>query len=119
MTLASDLVHTMLAHDWPFNVREVEQRLKTAAVLAVDGRIRLDHAGWGGREGSRQGAAPRTSDPPPSPSSPEDDVLRAELLEKLSQHGGNVTQVSAALGKRRTTVQRWMRRLGIDPTRFR
>jgi DNA-binding NtrC family response regulator len=119
MTLASDLVHTMLAHDWPFNVREVEQRLKTAAVLAVDGRIRLEHAGWDGREGSRREAAPKASEPPASALSPEDDSLRAELLEKLSQHGGNVTRVSEALGRRRTTVQRWMRRLGIDPARFR
>jgi transcriptional regulator of acetoin/glycerol metabolism len=117
-SLASDLVYAMLAYDWPFNVREVEQRLRTGAILAVDGRILLAHVwkdgppGAGARHGS-------SSVPPPKALSKEDAALHADLVAKLGEHGGNVTRVGELMGKRRTTVQRWMRRLGIDPDRFR
>lgn len=106
----------MLRHDWPFNVREVEQRLRTAVVLAVDGRIQLSQA-W--TTGPREAAADALAPPAAPVSTAEDDALRRELEGKLSEHGGNVTRVSEALGKRRTTVQRWLRRLGIDPDCFR
>ena len=112
LVLAADLACKMLEHDWPYNVREVEQRLRTAVVLAVDGRIQLAHA-W-----SEGPAAPGSSAPAPRLSS-EDEALRTRIEASLSEHGGNVTRVGEALGKRRTTVQRWMRRLGIDPDRFR
>jgi transcriptional regulator of acetoin/glycerol metabolism len=112
LTLAADLVYAMLDHRWPYNVRELEQRLRTAVVLATDGRIQLAHA-WS--EGARRSGDDRDV----QTLSPEDEALRADLLAKLSEHGGNVTHVGEALGKRRTTVQRWMRRLGIDPDRFR
>ena len=99
--------------------REVpgEQRLRAGVVLAADGRIQLAHL-W--NEETPGGARPRASSrPPPRPLSDEDAALRTELVAKLGEHGGNITRVSEALGKRRTTVQRWMRKLGIDPERFR
>jgi transcriptional regulator of acetoin/glycerol metabolism len=116
LSLASELVYEMLEHDWPFNVREVEQRLRTAVVLAVDGRIQLSHA-W--TDGPKDDARPVLSRPGTTALSLEDEALRQELETKLVEHRGNITRVSEALGKRRTTVQRWMRRLGIDPDRFR
>jgi len=118
MSLTSDLVYAMLGYDWPFNVREVEQRLRTAAILAVDGRIQLAHVWKDGPPGRSTGR--ESSSPPPAKTlSQEDEALHADLVAKLVEHGGNVTRVGEILGKRRTTVQRWMRRLGIDPDRFR
>jgi transcriptional regulator of acetoin/glycerol metabolism len=115
LSLSAELVHTMLRHEWSFNVRELEQRLRTAVVLAADGRIELSHA-WNERA-QIDGTA--TAQPVGSALSGEDAQLRHELEVKLAEHGGNVTRVSEAFGKRRTTVQRWIRRLGLDPTRFR
>ena len=111
LSLSSELVYAMLRHDWPFNAREVEQRLRTAVVLAFDGRIQLSHA-W--TSGLSDGAS--TSEPPPRASEERgrDEALRRELEAKLTEHGGNVTRVSEALGKRRTTIQRWIRRLGLE-----
>jgi transcriptional regulator of acetoin/glycerol metabolism len=117
MSLTSDLVYAMLGYDWPFNVREVEQRLRTAAILAVDGRIQLAHVWKDGPPTPNLQAAP--SCPPPGRLSKEDEALHADLVARLVEHGGNVTRVGEVLGKRRTTVQRWLRRLGIDPERFR
>jgi len=116
LSLASELVYAMLKHEWPFNVREVEQRLRTAVVLAVDGRIQLSHAWTDERRDEPRAAASR---PAPAALSLDDEALRRELEAKLVEHQGNVTRVGEAVGKRRTTVQRWIRRLGIDPERFR
>jgi sigma-54 dependent transcriptional regulator, acetoin dehydrogenase operon transcriptional activator AcoR len=108
----------MLEHHWPHNVRGLEQRLRTAVVLAVDGRIELSHF-----SGDRRLAEPASgSSPPPlAPRtlSPEDAALHAELVAQLSDHRGNVTRVGAAMGKSRTQIQRWVRRFGIDTERFR
>jgi transcriptional regulator with PAS, ATPase and Fis domain len=117
LSLASELVHAMLNHAWPFNVREVEQRLRTAVVLAVDGRIQLSHAWTDARKDEGASAVPSRAES--TTLSLEDEALRRELLAKLVEHAGNVTRVAEALGKRRTTVQRWVRRFGIDPERFR
>jgi transcriptional regulator with AAA-type ATPase domain len=116
LSLSSELVYAMLRHHWPFNVREVEQRLRTAVVLAADGRIDLSHA-W---RDAPQGHARVVQAASPAPVPPgQDDELRRDLEAKLTEQAGNVTRVAEVLGKRRTTVQRWIRRLGIDPDRFR
>jgi transcriptional regulator of acetoin/glycerol metabolism len=118
LSFSSEVVHAMLEHHWPHNVRELEQRLRTAVVLAVDGRIELSHF-----SGDRRLAEPASgSSPPPlAPRtlSPEDAALHAELVAQLSDHRGNVTRVGAAMGKSRTQIQRWVRRFGIDTERFR
>jgi DNA-binding NtrC family response regulator len=112
LSLSSDAVHALLAHPWPLNVRELEQRLKAAAVITPDGRIEVSHL-W--KDGT-PGPAPRTS---PAKLSPAHEALSNELLAKLREYGGNVTKVGEAMGKSRTQVQRWLRRLGIDASRFR
>jgi transcriptional regulator with GAF, ATPase, and Fis domain len=37
----------------------------------------------------------------------------------LRENGGNVTTTAAAMGKKRSQVQRWLRRYNIDPREFR
>jgi DNA-binding NtrC family response regulator len=118
MSLSAAAVRAMVEHPWPLNVRELEQRLKTAAVLAIDGKIELDHL-WkdaGPGHGDRRSSAPAVLRPALSP---EDQALRADLVAKLEAHSGNVTHVGEAMGKSRTQIQRWLRRLGIDAERFR
>ena len=42
-----------------------------------------------------------------------------QLVTLLRDKDGNVTAVARAMNKPRTQVQRWLRRLGIDPLSFR
>jgi DNA-binding NtrC family response regulator len=49
----------------------------------------------------------------------QDAVLRARLETALRIHAGNVTHVARDLAMRRGSVYESMKRLGIDPTRFR
>jgi hypothetical protein len=37
----------------------------------------------------------------------------------LAEHEGNVSDVARSMGKARMQVQRWMKRLGIDPEAYR
>jgi len=115
VSFSSELVNAILEHDWPLNVRELEQRLKAGVVLAADGRLELSHFWPDGppRAPSRSTARPAEA------LSPKDQALRDELVAKLTEHAGNVTHVGEALGKSRTQIQRWIRRLGIDVERFR
>jgi hypothetical protein len=91
--------YAMLGHRWPFNGRELEQRLGTAVVLAESGRIQLSHA-W--TDGSRSAGANERPAQKGAPTSAQDEELRRQLAANLAEHEGNVTRVSEALGKRRT-----------------
>jgi transcriptional regulator with PAS, ATPase and Fis domain len=114
-SLSSDAVHAIVGYAWPLNVRELEQRLKTAVVLAVDGRIELSHLWTDGRSDACASSFPSAT----GALSPEDAALRAELVEQFTGHRGNVTRVGEAMGKARTQIQRWVRRFGIDVSAFR
>jgi DNA-binding NtrC family response regulator len=110
----------LLLYDWPFNIRELAQHLKRAAVLSEDGLIRKDHV-LPAREGEdperegeelAQGGAGR-------PLSNEEAKLREELVLKLAQYDGNLADVARSMGKARMQIHRWLNRLGIDPGVFR
>ncbi len=116
ISFGSEVVYAILEHDWSKNVRELEQRLKTGVVLATHGRIELSHFCG---DGPLKGGTTRNSTSLPGLLSPEDEALHAELVAKLSECRGNVTHVGEAMGKSRTQIQRWVRRLGIDAERFR
>jgi transcriptional regulator of acetoin/glycerol metabolism len=116
ISLSADAAYALLGHTWPLNVRELEQRLRTAVALAEEGRIQLSHL-W--KEGAPLSDPPKAKGTADLLRSREDDALHAELVERLTAFRGNVTHVGQAMGKSRTQIQRWLRRLGIDATRFR
>jgi DNA-binding NtrC family response regulator len=117
LRLRPDAARAMLRYDWPLNVRELGQCLATASVLADEGVIRLEDLPPPIAElaaappSSTMSAAEGTQD--------RDEALRRELLMRLAETRGNMSEVARAMGKARQQVQRWVRRLGIDPDAFR
>jgi DNA-binding NtrC family response regulator len=103
-------------HDWPLNIRELQQALSLAAALAKDDVIELSHL-----PPKVAAAKPRgtPSQPPAAPLSSDDERLRAELLAHLEIANGNVSEVARAMGKQRTQIHRWVRRFAIDLDAFR
>jgi DNA-binding NtrC family response regulator len=123
----------LLAYPWPLNVRELERCLATAAVLAGSEAIGLSHLPRAIREyrsrepssllATEVAAAPAGNVSPrrgrPRTLTLKDHERRTLLLSLLSVHRGNVAAVSAAVGKARAQVHRWLRRYEIDASQFR
>jgi transcriptional regulator with PAS, ATPase and Fis domain len=86
---------------WPHNAREVDKVIEAALALAGDEPIDVAHL-------------------PRAPAEePDDAALRARLEALLAEHRGNISQVARELGKARMQVQRWLKRLALDPARYR
>jgi transcriptional regulator of acetoin/glycerol metabolism len=116
--LAPDAALALLQHRWPFNVRELRNCLAAACSLAQEGSIRREHLPEALRSGDPRGACGE-SPTVPSELSLEQERHRAELIELLRQHQGNVSALARATGKARSQYQRWFRRYGLNPERFR
>ena len=110
----TEAARLLFAYDWPLNIRELEQCLRTATVLAQDQAIDCEHL-------------PATLRAPKSPAAPsasaalsaEDRALRENLLNLLRTHAGNVSATARAMNKDRKQIQRWIKRFGLDPASFR
>jgi transcriptional regulator with GAF, ATPase, and Fis domain len=107
-----EAVRALLEHRWPLNVRELLQTLSTSSVLAEERVVRVEDL-----PASVTEAAPSSADA--SSAGEEDNAIRRELLLRLAETNGNVSEVARAMGKARQQVQRWVRRFGIDPEAFR
>jgi transcriptional regulator with GAF, ATPase, and Fis domain len=113
--IAPDLGLALLKHDWPLNVRELEQLLVRTWLLADAGLM--------------SGAPRLVSDgdhEPPRPAtraqralSPEDQQLKQRLVDALAAARGNVTEAAKSLRTGRVQFHRLMNRLGVDARKFR
>ena len=102
---------TILDHDWPLNVRQLEQALCAALALSGSGPIERAHL----PEVVLSGPLP-----PPVPELGAAEARhREELIQLLGHHEGNITAVARVLGKGRTQIIRWIKRYGIDIKRLR
>jgi len=103
----------LLRYAWPLNVRELEQTLVRSWLLADRGlmdtrKLEAEH----GDDGEAPGSPARLL-------SAAEQETRARLVEQLTAARGNVTQAARSLGLGRVQVHRLMRRLAIDPARYR
>ncbi len=96
--LAHDGMRALATHPLPGNVRELEQALRRASIVADGDAL---HAWDLGLSGAPRAA--RTKEP-----------TRAELEAVLAEHGGNRVHAAGALGLHRTTLQRWIQKHGIE-----
>jgi transcriptional regulator with GAF, ATPase, and Fis domain len=131
--LSADACEAMLLHDWPRNVRELEQTVNALAIrshglptLPAAGLPAEIRARLGPRDkprgGERAEVTPPASAPPPglatagAPTPADADVApeRDELVALLTEAHGNVAAVAKRLGKDRQQIYRWVRRYEID-----
>jgi DNA-binding NtrC family response regulator len=98
----------LVEHDYPLNIRELEQAL--LALLALAGPERLFR-----REALAETAIGRSA--PVAPRDP--DRVRVDLLEQLARHQGNISAVARAMRCTRMQVHRWLKRWQIDAEQFR
>ncbi|MBX3162321.1 MAG: sigma 54-interacting transcriptional regulator [Deltaproteobacteria bacterium] len=108
-----DAARLLLRYPWPLNVRELEQALATAQVLAGAEPVRAEHLPDSVRTGRPPGA------PRPVVLSENDQKVRDQVVAALREHQGNVSAVARALDKDRKQIQRWIKRFGLDPGSYR
>ncbi len=108
-----DAARALLRYPWPLNLREIEQALATAQVLAGSDPVRAEHLPDTVRSGRPPGS------PRPSVLSETDQRVRDQVVTALREHQGNVSAVARALDKDRKQIQRWIKRFGLDPTTYR
>ena len=106
-TLAGAAARALFAYAWPRNLRELARAVERAVALANGTEITLAHL-------PAEVAQAKLAPPPAEP-----DAGRDELDALLEKHTGNVTHVAADLGRVRQQVQRWLKRYGLDPERYR
>jgi transcriptional regulator of acetoin/glycerol metabolism len=120
----------LFSYPWPFNIRELEHALIVAATIAPDQRIDLMHlpeairtsaaadrpaAGTPAVTAVDTPAVPPSADAAFAPQlSAKDRSLRHKLEGLLADNGHNLAALARALGKDRTQIYRWVRRLGIS-----
>jgi len=104
-TLRPDALLALTAHDWPLNVRELENVLRTGLAMARGEPLGREHL-------PAQLLAPRGA-------TSEEAALEARLRALLVEHQGNISQVARAMGKTRMQIHRWLKRFQIDHTRLR
>jgi transcriptional regulator with AAA-type ATPase domain len=108
-----DAARLLLRYPWPLNVRELEQALATAHVLAGTELVRAEHLPDTVRSGRPPGA------PRPVVLSETDQKVRDQVVAALREHQGNVSAVARALDKDRKQIQRWIKRFALDPASYR
>lgn len=122
-------------YDWPGNIRELRNVITSAAILATEGAIGVEHLParitGSGASTPQVAAVPQTVSPPtadiPIPTTWEEmDLMRREAAEQagreverrflemlLERHNGNVASAAREIGINRSNLYRMMKRAGL------
>jgi transcriptional regulator with PAS, ATPase and Fis domain len=107
--IAPEALSMLMAHDWPGNIRELENAIERSFILCDEGFIGLEHLpveltvrGSGRTSGPRMRAAR--------------ELLEAHTIRKaLERNSGNRLAAAKELGIHKSTLFRKIKRLEISP----
>jgi DNA-binding NtrC family response regulator len=119
-SLSVDAAEALLLHDWPHNVRELEQTMAAAGAAGGDA-ITCDHlpAPIAARLGPRLAGPAASGAILGSPADDRRPPSRDELADLLTRFEGNVARVAQLLRCDRRQVYRWAARHRIELDGFR
>jgi len=107
--ISDEALRLLLKHDYPGNIRELENIIEHAFVLCRGDRIDIDCL--------RKELIEGQEDMPPSPPLKEETLFgraEAEIIQQtLKKYGGNRAKTAQELGIDRTTLWRKMRKYGL------
>jgi len=105
--IASEALSLLMAHDWPGNIRELENAIERAFILCGEGPIGIEHLP---EDLTARGARRRAGDEARS----AHDILDAQAIRAaLERNGFSRLAAARELGIHKTTLFRRMRKLGI------
>ena len=114
VSISSELLARLEAHDWPGNIRELENFIRGALALSAGSVLGPD---------SLQESAPAEAASGVAPGAPAAGTsmreMERQLLEKtLESTGGNRTRAAMMLGISLRTIRNKIREYGLPPRRF-
>jgi serine/threonine-protein kinase PknK len=113
-TLGEGVMDRLLAHDWPGNIRELENEVKLMIALGED-VIDPDVLSESVRAGPGGALASPADGPVQDLNQLVERVERAEIEKALRRAQGNKTHASDLLGISRFTLQRKLEKYGMEP----
>ena len=122
VAIETDAFQCLLAYDWPGNIRELRNVIRTSLAICDGGVVRLRdlpsevrHGAAGGQDGSVQGriAEPDAVGEDGKPLSPIEAAERQALIKAIRTTEGNMARAADLLQVSRSTLYRRCRRLGI------
>jgi DNA-binding NtrC family response regulator len=114
------LAQSFFLHPWPRNVRELEAAVERALIEQgaggpLDKTAALEKWFSAPSSAAPPGAPPKAERQTAAASKRGERPSREELERLLTQQGGNIRQVAAALGSSRNSVYRWMQSYDLTP----
>ena len=110
---ANNAMEVLLNHDYPGNIRELENIIEHALIVCRDRVIEIDHLPLAFQTGTTVPA------PPAKNRSLENEIELSErslILKMLQDHNWNKGRTAAALDINRTTLWRKMKKFGLSPS---
>jgi len=104
--VSEEVLVTLMSHDFPGNVRELENIIEHAFILCGGGLIELHHLPRKLLESLRPSAVP-----PPGASLQSIEAFH--ITDAIRRHGGNCRAAAEELGIHRSTLFRKIKALGI------
>ncbi len=118
-TLTPEAVACLTAKKWPGNVRELQNFIRRLAVFSSGESIELAHIrlveGLDGVPGDGESSMAPYKD---AKEKVMDDFTRAYVGELLSLSKGNVSEAARQSGLSRVALQKILKRLDMDPSRY-
>lgn len=108
-----DAFERLLAYDWPGNVRQLRNVIRTALAICDGGVVRLGDLPSEVRDDETHHRVA----PAPDARSASTDMEKEQLLRNIRECDGNMSRVAQRLGVSRNTLYRRCKRLGIPPQR--
>jgi len=119
-------MRALLSHEWPLNVRELENGLARAIATCDGDLVRLEHLPpllaaaalppTDDDDHDHDDAPPRDDHDEPTGDTTGDP--RERLLALMTDHAGNISAVARAMKTSRTQVRRWLQRCQLDRDLF-
>jgi two-component system, NtrC family, response regulator len=106
LSLSDDALRAIEAHSWPGNIRELENCIKRATIMAEGSQVTADDLGL---PATREGAAEQSLDL----RAVRDEAERKAVIAAVARSNGNLLRAAELLGISRPTLYDLMHRLGL------